>query len=77
MKAKSLDGKKSAQCVQVNSWPQHRVVRLCDGRWRLDNYYASYTTCPDQEENMPSYVKGKVIGFCARCNPESRKNEEE
>lgn len=77
VKAKKSDGKHSGQYIRINSWPQHRVVRLPDGRWRLDNYYASYTTCPDQEENMPLYVRGKTVGFCPRCNPEPAEKKEE
>eukprot|EP00250_Pteridium_aquilinum_P000981 c11158_g1_i1 orf=76-885(+) len=77
VKAKTSDSRKGGQCVQINSWPQHHVMRLPDGRWRLDNYYSSYTSCPDQEENTPSYVKGKLIRFCARCNPEQIKKKEE
>ncbi|MCO5564781.1 hypothetical protein L7F22_057051 [Adiantum nelumboides] len=70
VKSKKSEDKHSGRCVRINSWPQHRVIRLADGRWRLDNYYASYTTCPDQEGNMPPFVRGKKIGFCPRCNPE-------
>ncbi|KAH7447663.1 hypothetical protein KP509_01G115900 [Ceratopteris richardii] len=70
VKSKQSNGELKKQFVRINSWPQHQVVRLRDGRWCLDNYYASYTTCPDQEENMPSYLKGLKVPCCRRCNPD-------
>lgn len=69
VKAKKSNNKQVGQRVQINRWPHHHVLRLPDGRWHLDNYYASYTTCPDQEENKPSYMKGRVVEFCSHCNP--------
>lgn len=66
-KRKKGGRKLGGQRVQVNRWPHHQVIHLPDGRWRLDNEYASYTTCPDHEENTAPYLKGIVIEPCPQC----------
>ncbi|EFJ34415.1 hypothetical protein SELMODRAFT_438803 [Selaginella moellendorffii] len=35
------------QYIKINYWPEFTIFRLQDGRWRLENKWATYTTAPD------------------------------
>lgn len=65
-------GAEDEQGVQINNWPPHRLLRLKDGLWVMDNMYSLYSTVPDNPVYISaSGTSGKQVAKppCTSCSP--------
>jgi hypothetical protein len=68
--AETIEG--GEQGVQINNWPPHRVLRLKDGLWAMDNMYSVYITVRDNPAfSSASRTRDKQIikAPCTSCSP--------
>lgn len=63
---------KGEQAVQINNWPPHRVLRLKDGLWVMDNLYSVYITVRDNpafSSASRTSDKQTIKAPCTSCSP--------